>query len=396
MKALFAFGVLAALLSPAAALCDETFERALALASEQRHEEARAVLDGLLQREPSHPRGRVLQGVLRTREGRVSEAIDIFEALRRDHPDMAEPYNNLAVLYALQGRLDDARTILLATLERAPDPVVYANLGDVYTKLARRAYRRARELEARAGARPERETPAAIALPETPVGSLNLDLPAPLPESHTMVAEARDPVPAPATAPEAIERPMSVVMQRREPAAEPPDPGEGSPVTLPATPEAASAPPAFCAYAGGFQGRRAVADAALWLQSYGAEVLEVRHEERQIARSYRVYLPPFATSDEAAAKLREIRGRGVRDVMVIRDGDLANGISFGIYTKADNMHQRVAALDRLGYPVQSRADAVEIVEEYAIKARAAGPPDSLDAALTSRFPGRSIRIVDCG
>ena len=111
-KVLFALAALAAVLSPVAALCDETFERALSLASEKHYPEASEVLDSLLKREPGHPRARLLHGILRARTGRVSEAIDIFEALRLDHPDMSEPYNNLAVLYAVQGRLDDARRIL--------------------------------------------------------------------------------------------------------------------------------------------------------------------------------------------------------------------------------------------------------------------------------------------
>ena len=86
----------------------------------------------------------------------------------------------------------------------------------------------------------------------------------------------------------------------------------------------------------------------------------------------------------------------MRDIAVIPDGDLANGISFGIYKEPDNMNRRVAALDRLGYSVRSQAADVEVVEEYVIKARAGGVPGALDAAWTSRFPEQSIRVVDCG
>ena len=127
---------------------DGDFERALVLSADERHSEAREVLDPLLQREPDHARARLLHGVLRAREGRVSDAIEVFETLRRDHPDMTEPYNNLAVLYAVEGRLDDARKILLESLERRPDAVTYANLAEVYTKLAQEATDRARALDA--------------------------------------------------------------------------------------------------------------------------------------------------------------------------------------------------------------------------------------------------------
>lgn len=382
-RALLAFGVLAVSLSPASVLGDDAFEHALSLASEKRYAEAREILDPLLEREPGNPRVLLLHGILRARAGRVSEAIDIFEALRRDHPEMSEPYNNLAVLYAVEGRLDGARTTLLAALERGPDAVVYANLGDVYTKLARRAYRQARDLD--------------------PGGTLSEQ------ERDTMFPLMGSPAPA-TQVPEAVTAPGEVTLETSDAASKPPDvavdPGStvaGTlvPGTIPAgglsfAAEAALTPDAFCVHAVGFDGRRAVAEAARWLHSHGAEIVEVRHEEQEIVGSYRVYLPPFPTRGEAAAKLREVRERGVRDAAIIQDGNLANGISFGIYRKADNVHRRVAALGQLGYSVRSAAEDVETVEEYVIRARAEGTPASLDAAWTTRFPESSLRIADCG
>ena len=371
-----AFAMLAALLAPVAAHCDEAFERARSLAIEERYSEAREVLDPLLERLPGHPRARVLHGVLRAREGRLSEAIEVFEALRRDHPDMAEPYNNLAVLYAAEGRLDDAREILLATVERRPDAVIYANLADVYVKLARRALERARALEAGGGA--HRALDTSVALPAT-VGKGS---------AQTGTPDSKTTQQTTATVPGAA--------AAESPDAEPPDAGEAAAARVAAAARTASTPDGFCTHAGGFRSRRAVAEAALWLQSYGAEVFEVRHEEHRIAGSYRVYLPPFENRDVALAKLGEIRGRGVRDVAMIGDGELVNGISFGVFRDADNMHRRVAELDRLGYSVRSQAEGVESVEEYVIKARAGGAPEALEAAWTSRFPERSLLFVDCG
>ena len=152
-------------------LVDEgAFERALLLAAEERDSEAREVLDPLLQRDPTHVRARLLHGVLRAREGRVSHAIEIFEVLKRDNPDMPEPYNNLAVLYTVEGRLDDAREILLESLERRPDAVTYANLGAVYEKLAHDANARAHELDAGVVASLNREAGPVSPSSETPAG----------------------------------------------------------------------------------------------------------------------------------------------------------------------------------------------------------------------------------
>ena len=396
---LFALGLLTVALSPGAAFGDDAFERALSLAAGKRYSDARAVLDPILQREPVNPRAHLLHGVLRAREGRVSEAIEVFETLRRDHPEMSEPDNNLAVLYAVEGRLDDARRTLIATLERRPDPVLYANLGDVYSKLARRAYERARELESggTSGRQPER---TALAVPTPQTMEAGSGTPEDEPEMTDAIPEQG----------EAASMPPDTASMSKDPSATPhvtktamqtPDATIGGVTETPAVPESEEAetgpvPTAFCAHAGRFRDRRSVADAVLWLQSQGAEVVEVRHEERRIASSTRVYLPPFENRKEAIATLQEIRKRGVRDVVVIPEGDLANGISFGIYRKADNMRRRIAALGKLGYPVRSQTEEAEVVKEYVIKARAGGKPSKLDAAWTARYPDEAIRIVDCG
>ena len=388
--ALFVFGALTTLVSFGAVSEEDPFERALSLASEKRYAEAWEVLGPMLEREPGHAQGRLLHGVLRAREGRVGEAIEIFEALRRERPEMSEPYNNLAVLYALEGRLEAARDALLATLERGPDAVAYANLGDVYTKLARRAYERAQELEDRGVGGRGGEMETAYAMPAPGQRPFNATAGGVPPDRG-----------APAEKPAAM-TPGATLQSGGE------TDGERAPAPsrLPDPPVADSVPAgsrgtmsaAFCARAIGFTGRRAVAEAALWLQSYGAEVLEVHHGTPRAAGTYRVYLPPFPTPEEAEVKLREIRDRGVRDVAVIRTGVLANGISFGVFRMEANVHRRVAALDRLGYAVQSRAEgaeATERVDGYAIKARAGGAADVFAAAWTSQFPDRPIRVVDC-
>ena len=144
-----------------------------------------------------------------------------------------------------------------------------------------------------------------------------------------------------------------------------------------------------------------MAEAALWLQAQGAEVLEVRREEGRNPGPWRVYLPPFASGEEAQAKLREIRSRGVRDVAVIRDGELANGVSFGVYREAANVQRRVAALDRLGYAVRSWGTEAAPLGGYELEARTRGAAAAFEADWASRFPerpaaGRGLRLTADG
>ena len=341
-----ATAALAFILASAVAAADENLERALSLAAEERHAEAGELLGSFLQRNPDHPQGRLLHGILSARTGRVSEAIDIFRALVEDYPDMYEPYNNLAVLYAVQGRLDEARETLLAALEHRPTALVYENLGDVYSDLARRAYLRARSLRRADGE----------VLPEEPKGAL---------EAGARVEAAGE----------------DRVLVLRESGGAPAQ-GDGD-----------SAPwPGVCARAGGFEDFDAVAGAVQWLRTRGADIVAVRLDEDRSIKSYRVFLPPLESHEKAAETVREIQERGVRDVAVIGEGALRNGVSFGVYRDEENMRRRVAALEALGYSARSVPD-MEVVDDYVVEVHA---PAAFDADWQDHFPEQSIRTVDCG
>ncbi len=350
-KGLLALCALAAVLSAAAASIDETLERVAALANEDRLAEARKVLDPLLARDADHPRLRLLDGVLQAREGRVREAIEVFDRLRRDHPEMSEPWNNLAVLYAGEGRIDEAREALLAALERRPSAVSYANLAEIHAKLARRAWERARELgaEGKAGRRLEgADGPASPSARDSPAG----------PVSGGLAALAPDTSPART-------------------------PGDSRPEH-----------PA-CLRGGGIEDRRILAGVEEWLESRGAEVFALRRERHRTPENYQVYLPPLAGREAAVAAAREIRARGVQDIDVIRTGRLENGISFGVYRVAENARRRVASLERLGYPVRTRKTG-KVVHRYFLEARSTAHPDALRAAWQRRFPDWPLESVDCG
>ena len=87
---------------------------------------------------------RFQRAVMLTELQRTSEAIDALNALIEDFPDLPEPYNNLAVLLAAQGRIDGARELLETALRHDPDyAMAHENLGDVYIRLAQREFDRA-------------------------------------------------------------------------------------------------------------------------------------------------------------------------------------------------------------------------------------------------------------
>ncbi len=110
--------------------------------------QAHRQLDSFLGQHPGHADGRFLKGLMLVNEGRTREAIDVFAALTRDYPDLPEPYNNLAVLYAAEGDYEKAREALLVAINTHPSyATAHENLGDLYAKMATVAYDRAFSLD---------------------------------------------------------------------------------------------------------------------------------------------------------------------------------------------------------------------------------------------------------
>ena len=102
----------------------------------------------LIAAKPRDAQGRFLKGLILTESGRQQDAIAIFTRLTEDFPELPEPYNNLAVLYAQQKQYDKARTALEMAIRTHPSySIAHENLGDVYAKLASQAYDKALQLD---------------------------------------------------------------------------------------------------------------------------------------------------------------------------------------------------------------------------------------------------------
>ncbi|MFM2252495.1 MAG: hypothetical protein RJB68_832 [Pseudomonadota bacterium] len=117
--------------------------------------EAMAKADQYLAAKPRDPQMRFLKGVIQRDSGKNTEAIATFTRLTEDYPELPEPYNNLAVLYAGQSQFDKARTALEMAIRTNPSyTTAHENLGDVYAKLASQAYGKALQLDANNAAVP--------------------------------------------------------------------------------------------------------------------------------------------------------------------------------------------------------------------------------------------------
>jgi len=118
------------------------------LIKQGQHAQALEKVDQYLSSRPKDAQGRFLKGLILTELNRPADAIGVFTKLSEDYPELPEPYNNLAVLYAQQKQYDKARTALEMAIRTHPSyAIAYENLGDVYAKLASQAYDKALQLD---------------------------------------------------------------------------------------------------------------------------------------------------------------------------------------------------------------------------------------------------------
>jgi len=112
------------------------------------HAQALEKVNSVLASKPKDAQARFLKGLIVNDQGNATEAIKIFSALTEDYPELPEPYNNLAVLYASQGQFEKAKVALELAIRTHPSyATAHENLGDIYAKMASQAYDRALQLD---------------------------------------------------------------------------------------------------------------------------------------------------------------------------------------------------------------------------------------------------------
>ena len=134
-------------LASSAVLADDIQDASKLLKSGQ-PQQALERVNKVLAAKPKDAQARFLKGLIFAEQGNTKDAIDVFLALTKDYPDLPEPYNNLAVIYASQGQYDKARGALEQSIRTHPSyATAYENLGDVYAKLASQAYDKALQID---------------------------------------------------------------------------------------------------------------------------------------------------------------------------------------------------------------------------------------------------------
>ena len=197
---------------------------------------------------PKDARGRFLKGLILTEQNKPGDAIKVFTDLSQDYPELPEPYNNLAVLYASQGAYDKARNSLEMAIRTHPSyATAHENLGDIYAKMASQAYDKALQLDrsnqaaqtklnmikdlfsqgTATAAKPAPKVVVAKAEPQPTLPKSALPAGAPTPEPAASTAkgsEKAEPAKPSAKAPEKAEPPKPAPAAKAPEKAEPPKP----------------------------------------------------------------------------------------------------------------------------------------------------------------------------
>jgi tetratricopeptide (TPR) repeat protein len=97
---------------------------------------------------PKDAQARFLKGLILTEMGKQNDAITVFTKLTEDYPELPEPYNNLAVLYAQQRQFEKAKNALEMAIRTHPSyATAHENLGDIYARMASQAYDKALQID---------------------------------------------------------------------------------------------------------------------------------------------------------------------------------------------------------------------------------------------------------
>lgn len=134
---------------------------------------------------------------------------------------------------------------------------------------------------------------------------------------------------------------------------------------------------AMCTLVGPFE---ALLPAEYLVERLAALDVQARIQELEIPgeTGYWVYLPPRETRRQAFNELRELQAKGI-DSYVIPKGELANGISFGMFSQPALAKSRLEDMRAKGYAAEIRETPRIYRETWVVVAP--GEAQFLDAAM---------------
>ena len=120
------------------------------LLRQAKYSQALLLVNKGLANNPRDPQMRFWQGFIFEQLGQPDMALEVYLSLTQDYPELAEPHNNLGVLYAAKGDYPNAKASLDAALRANPNyAAAHENMGDLLVNMARQSYERSLASEPR-------------------------------------------------------------------------------------------------------------------------------------------------------------------------------------------------------------------------------------------------------
>ena len=118
------------------------------LLRQAKYPQALLLVNKALATNPRDPQMRFWQGFIFEQLGQPDMALQVYLDLTREYPELAEPFNNLGVIYAAKGDYPNAKAALDNALRANPNyAAAHENMGDLLVNMARQSYERSLSIE---------------------------------------------------------------------------------------------------------------------------------------------------------------------------------------------------------------------------------------------------------
>ncbi|MBX2867402.1 MAG: tetratricopeptide repeat protein [Acidiferrobacterales bacterium] len=118
------------------------------LIEDEEYKNAIARVEAALKKDKKNSVLLLQRGLVLVKLDRLDDAKAHYKKLKRRIKNNPEPWNNLAMVYRLEGNYEQAVTEFKKTIKRFPDYVTaLENLGDTYIEMAQRAYAAGAEID---------------------------------------------------------------------------------------------------------------------------------------------------------------------------------------------------------------------------------------------------------
>ncbi len=118
------------------------------LLRQAKYPQALLLVNKALATNPRDPQMRFWQGFIFEQLGQPDMALLVYLDLTREYPELAEPFNNLGVIYASKGDYPNAKAALDNALRANPNyAAAHENMGDLLVNMARQSYERSLGIE---------------------------------------------------------------------------------------------------------------------------------------------------------------------------------------------------------------------------------------------------------